>query len=361
MATRPKRPSRPSRADGPPPIDLALQGGGSHGAFTWGVLDALLEDGRLSLEGVSGTSAGAMNAAVLATGWAQGGAAGAREALSRFWAAVAGVPACWGGLGPGAMDLPAWAYNRAQWPGFALWEAWLKLWSPYQLNPLNLDPLRAIVASHVDVQALRRGPLKVFVTATSVRTGQPRSFSGADLGVDALLASACLPHNAQTVLIDGEPYWDGGFSGNPALWPLIYGTKADDVLLVQINPRNHEGIPRTAAEIDDRVNEITFNASLVAELRAIAFVQRLLKEKRVDPRRYKQLRLHRVADEAGLAPFDASSKLNTDPRLLRQLFELGRAAAARWLETELEAVGRHSSLDVEEVFLAKRQARLPAR
>lgn len=352
-------------------LDLALQGGGSHGAFTWGVLDALLEDGRFVFDGVSGTSAGAMNAAVLATGFAQGGADGARQALSGFWQAVSGVPSCFGvigqsdggsGVGEAArLEMPGWIYSRNAWPGLAAWDAWLRLWSPYQRNPFNLDPLRAIVRRFVDVDALRDGPIRVFVAATSVRTGQPRIFSGADLSIEALMASACLPQNAQTVVIDGEPFWDGGFSGNPALWPLVYGTGTDDVLLVQINPREHAGIPRTAAEIDDRLNEITFNASLVAEMRAISFVQRLLRDKRVDPTRYKAMRLHRVADEAGLAQFGASSKLNTDPRLLGTLFTLGRAAAHHWLETCSASVGHDSSLDIGEVFLANRvpQAKRP--
>lgn len=352
MTTGSSRPSRRA-ARKARRIDLALQGGGSHGAFTWGVLDVLLEDGRLEIDGVSGTSAGAMNAAVMACGWAHGGKTGAREALSSFWQALGGVPGCWGALGPPASS-PAWMFNRDQWPGFAMWESWLGQWSPYELNPLNFDPLRELVSAHVDVQSLRNSPIKVFVTATSVRTGQPHVFSGDSLSVDALLASACLPQTAQTVVIDGEPYWDGGFSGNPALWPLIYGMQTDDVLLVQINPLVHEGIPRTAIEIADRLNELTFNASLVAEMRAIAFVQKLLRDKRVDPTRYKALRVHRVADEVGLAPFDASSKLNTDPRLLQTLFELGRAAAGRWLAQESDAVGLRSSLDVEAVFLAGR-------
>lgn len=341
-------------------VDLALQGGGSHGAFTWGVLDTLLADGRLRLDGLSGTSAGAMNAAVLASGWANGGAEGARRALAGFWAAVGGSPGCLGGgtalAGPApGVAWPAWMFNRDLWPGYAAWEAWWRLFSPAQLNPWHLDPLRDIVREHVDVPALRRGPLKVFVTATSVRTGQPRVFSGNDLSVEALMASACLPQTAQTVVIDGEPYWDGGFSGNPALWPLIYGTRTDDVLLVQINPRQHDGIPQTAAEIADRVNEITFNSSLVAELRAIAFVQTLVQQQRVDTQRYRSLRLHRIADEPGLAPFDASSKLNNDPRLLQTLFELGRTAAQGWLARHADDVGRRSTLDVDEVYLAPRR------
>jgi NTE family protein len=353
LSTPARSPARPRR------IDLALQGGGSHGAFTWGVLDALLADGRLTPDGVSGTSAGAMNAAVLATGWAHGGAAAARNALAAFWADVSGSPGCWGAGGavpaaPPGGAWPVWMFNRDQWPGYAASEAWLQMFSPSQLNPLHLDPLRRIVERHVVPQALRTGPLKLFITATSVRTGQPKVFDASNLSVDALMASACLPQTTQAVVIDGEPYWDGGFSGNPSLWPLIYGTKTDDVLLVQINPRVRTEVPSTAIEIADRVNEITFNASLVAELRAIAFVQTLVKEDRVDKTRYRSLRMHRVADEAGLAPFDASSKLNADPRLLQSLFTLGSAAAQRWLAQHADDVGQRGTLDVDEVFLADR-------
>ncbi|MEK8031004.1 patatin-like phospholipase family protein [Ideonella sp. DXS29W] len=345
------------------PIDIALQGGGSHGAFTWGVLDALLEDPRLVPDGISGTSAGAMNAAVLASGYAQGGRTGARENLSAFWRALGGITDCWapapGSLPPpgavsDATTPPAWAFNRDQWPGYALWESWLRLWSPYQLNPFNLSPLRDLVRRHVDEDALRRGPVKVYVTATSVRTGQPRVFSGAELSIDALMASACLPQSAQAVTIDGEPYWDGGFSGNPALWPLIYDTPTHDLLLVQINPLRRENTPVTAADISDRINEITFNASLVAEMRAIAFVQKLLRQRQVDPTRYKDLRLHRIADESGLAPYNASSKLNTDPRLLQALFSIGRGAGERWLAEHADAVGLRSTVDIDKVFLQPR-------
>jgi NTE family protein len=358
-AARRARQTQAHASSAPRTVDLALQGGGSHGAFTWGALDALLEDGRLTFDGISGTSAGAMNAAVLASGWAHGGPAGARQALTAFWHDVSGVAGLWGAVAelplPPGMQAPAWLFNRDQWPAFAAWEAWMRLWSPYQLNPMNLGGLGDVVRRHVDVPALQRGPLKVFVTATSVRTGQPRVFSGKELSVDALLASACLPQIAQTVMIDGEPYWDGGFSGNPALWPLIYGTHTDDVLLVQINPRTHEGVPRTAIEINDRINEITFNASLVAEMRAIAFVQKLIEQGKLSLDEYKNLRLHRVADEEGLAPYDASSKLNTDPRLLQALFDLGRAAGERWLAAHRNDVGRRSSTEIAPVYLAPRQ------
>jgi NTE family protein len=338
-------------------IDLALQGGGSHGAFSWGALDALLADERLQPDGISGTSAGAMNAAVLASGYAQGGRAGAREALASFWGAIGGMEQGWGKAVPQppvALPTPPWAFNRDQWPGYGLWEGWWRLWSPYQLNPFNLSPMRDIVRRHVDEAALKRGPIQVFVTATAVRTGQPRVFSGEELSIDALMASACLPQSSQAVTIDGEPYWDGGFSGNPALWPLVYGTPTHDVLLVQINPLRREALPMTAADIADRLNEITFNASLTAEMRAIAFVQKLVRERKVDPTRYKDLRLHRIADETGLAPYNASSKLNTDPRLLRALFALGRAAGERWLAEHASDVGQRSTLDIDKAFLAPR-------
>lgn len=348
-------------AGAPAAVDLALQGGGSHGAFTWGVLDALLEDGRLGFDGVSGTSAGAMNAAVLATGLARGGPGEARRALAAFWAEVGGTPACFADMAssgaaaaPAPPAWPAWMFNAGNWPGMAALGAWARLFSPAQLNPFNLNPLRDILQRHVDPALVRQGAVKLFITATAVKTGQSRVFTNDDLSIDALLASACLPQLFQAVEIDGEPYWDGGYSGNPALWPLIYGTAADDLLLVQINPLQRDQVPRTAMEIADRVNEITFNASLVSEMRAIAFVQRLVREERVERSHYKDLRLHRIADEAGLAAYGASSKLNSDPRLLQALFALGRQAAQDWLVSHHADVGRRGTVDVGDVFLAPR-------
>jgi NTE family protein len=253
-----------------------------------------------------------------------------------------------------ATAFPAWMFNLDRWPLYGLWDAWLKSFSPAQLNPLDLNPLRDILQRHVDVELLRGGPLKVQVTATAVSTGQPRVFNGAALSIDALLASACLPQLYRAVEIDGEAWWDGGYSGNPSIWPLIYNTEAVDVLLVQINPLVRPGVPGTATEIADRMNEITFNASLVAEMRAIAFVQKLVREQRVSADDYKDLRLHRIADEAGLAPFDASSKLNTDIRLLETLFELGRAAATRWLAEHGDAVGQRGTVDIAATWLKPR-------
>ena len=355
-------------------IDLALQGGGSHGAFTWGVLDRLLQDETLNIAAVSGTSAGALNAAVMASGWAQGGPSGgrlaARRALAAFWQGVSAQAACFGShtmplttLAPNA-DLSR--YNFDQNPAYVWFNSFFRLFTPQQLNPLGLDPLRDLVRQHVDPQALRDSPLAVFVTATSVRSGQPRVFDNragsenADLSLDALMASACLPTLFRPVVIDGEPFWDGGYSGNPSLWPLVYGTEALDLLLVRINPLQRPQVPRTAEEIADRVGEITFNAGLVSELRAIAFVQKLVDEGRVDPGQYKQLRLHMVADDASLAPLHPSSKLNTAPDFLRQLHALGLAAADRWLHKHRRDVGVQSSLDIRREFLEQTRKKAPA-
>jgi NTE family protein len=342
------------------PIDLALQGGGSHGAFTWGVLDRLLEDDALAIDGVSGTSAGALNAAVMATGWAEGGRAGARAALRAFWLDVAAQGGCFGGHAawpvwpPGVIGLGA--FNPDLHPLYVWTQQFLRAFSPYQFNPLDLNPLRTVVARHVREPALRRGPLSLFITATAVRTGQPRVFHRQDLSVDALLASACLPQLFQAVTIDGEPYWDGGYSGNPALWPLIYETRALDLLLVQIAPLARHDLPDTPAEIADRVNEITFNAGLVAEMRAIAFVQRLVQQGTLAEGSYKNLRLHRIVDEDGLGRLAPSSKLVTDRRFLEGLHERGRLAAGQWLAAHRADLGHRGTLDPASTFLAPRRA-----
>jgi NTE family protein len=334
-------------------VNLALQGGGSHGAFTWGVLDALLEDGTLRFDGVSGTSAGALNAALLACGLAEGGAAGARRALGDFWHDLA---TCTGVFGFGGLAArgPLQAFNLDNNPWYGWLNAWSQQWSPYQFNPGNRNQLRELLQRHVREPVLRDGALRLFVTATSVRTGQPKVFSGAELSIDALLASACLPQLFQAVTIDGEPYWDGGYVGNPALWPLLYGTGTADIVLVQLDPLVREGTPTTAVEIADRLNEITFNASLSAEMRAIAFVKKLIRQNRLEAGRYKDVHLHRIADDAALAPLDASSKYNTDVALIERLFAIGRAAARRWLEAHRASVGVASSFDFAAEFLAPR-------
>jgi len=343
-------------------IDLALQGGGSHGAFTWGVLDRLLEDDTLGIAGVSGTSAGALNAAVLATGWAEGERAGAQAALRAFWLDIAtqhtrvgvGFGGCFGAWPRATALAPLAGYNLDRNPFYAWTQQFTRLFSAYQFNPLGSNPLRDVLARHVKPQVLTHGPLPLFITATSVRTGQPRVFDQSDLSIDALLASACLPQLFRAVEIEGEPYWDGGYSGNPAIWPLVYNTDALDVLLVKINPLVRPDTPDTPEEIADRVNEITFNAGLVSEMRAISFVQKLIDEGHLQARNYKNLRLHMVADDEGLAPLHASSKLNTDRSFLEALHALGRAAADRWLLAHRADVRVRGSLDLQGTFLTPR-------
>ncbi len=332
-------------------LDLALQGGGSHGAFTWGVLDRLLQDEQIAFNGISGTSAGALNAAVMATGYQRGQREGAREALAEFWRDVSRS---------GSIFCPASASNTralhdslqlGKLPGYQWVSSFFRSFSPYEFNPLNLNPLRDVLRRHVDEAALRRNGLKLFVTATSVNSGQARVFTGRELSIDALLASACLPLLFQAVEIDGEPYWDGGYTGNPAIYPLIYNTEALDILLVRINPLVREGTPKRSEEIMDRLSEITFNASLMGEMRAIAFVSRLVREGKLDPGKYKALRLHMVADDDGLAPLGANSKFNTDRAFLEQLFEMGQQAADQWLAEHRGDIGVRTTIDVETEFL----------
>jgi len=330
------------RASGCKTVNLALQGGGSHGAFTAGVLDALLDDGRLHFEGVSGTSAGAMNAAVLASALAQAhdGAlddaaarAAARAALRRFWDGV-------GLLGNFMTGVPLPAAQTMM----SMFTPWL---SPAQVNPLGLHPLRRLLRREIDFDCLaRQRRIKVFVSATNVRTGRGEVFSGARLSVDAVMASACLPALFQAVQIGGDHYWDGGYSGNPAIYPLIYETKSADVLLVQINPIETPYNPgASAVDIMERVNEITFNAPLLAEMRAIEFVRRLLAEGRVDPARYKNVLLHRVDGGAALAEFGAASKSRADSAFIGRLYDLGRGAGRDWLRAHFDDVGVRSSVE----------------
>ena len=334
----------------PKKINLALQGGGSHGALTWGVLDALLEDGRFALDGISGTSAGAMNAVAVAHGFAvaaqqhqdardahEAGCALARQTLKSLWEGV-------GGLGGLMWSVPL--------PGMNVLLDMMTQWlSPYQLNPLGINPLRQLLRREINFDLLGASPAgcpQVFICATNVRTGRGEIFSNADLSVDSVMASACLPQAFKAVQINGEYYWDGGYGGNPALHPLTYHTKTCDILLVQINPIEHTKLPDNAEEIINRVNDITFNASLLAEIRAIEFVRRLLAEGKLDEKRYKSLRLHRIDGGALLEPFSSASKLRADLGFLRQLCELGRDAGALWLQTHAADVGKRPTIDLVE-------------
>jgi NTE family protein len=352
MSSRRAATFRPGRK-GSVVVDLALQGGGSHGAFTWGVLDALLEDGRLQFEGITGASAGAMNAVVLAEGWRRGRAErrdpreSARLHLRRFWEGVAALP---NAFAPEwlTQGLPAGVGQ-----GAAAWvDVWTRFFSPYQVNPFDYNPLRSLLAPLIDFDALRaRAPCKLFVCATNVRSGRARVFREHELTCDMLLASAALPLSFRAVEIDGEAYWDGGYMGNPALYPLFYATKSADLLLVQINPLRREHVPDRPQEILERINEISFNASLLHELRAIAFVQRLLDEHRVDASRYKRINLHMIESEQALSRLGAASKSNTSRAFIDELHALGRAAAADWLDRSIHYVGHAPSVRIGDRFL----------
>jgi NTE family protein len=322
-------------------VSLALQGGGAHGAFTWGVLDAILEDGRLAIEAVTGASAGAMNAVVMVEGWLEGGADAARAQLETFWRRVS----LDGTLSPVQRGL--FDQFLAFWSG----EAWLDLlarrFSPYEANPLNINPLRDAVAEIIDFERVRACPgVKVYVTATNVWTGKVAVFEGKDLTADHLMASACLPTVFQAVEIDGQPYWDGGYMGNPALFPLFYGTVTDDILLVQINPVERRHTPRTAREIHNRLNEITFNGNLLRELRAIDFVTRLVEAGKLPEAEYKRVLMHRIDGSGVLDDYEAASRMRADWDFFVTLRDAGRATARRWLETNYAAIGRLGTLDL---------------
>lgn len=330
-------------------VNLALQGGGAHGAFTWGVLDRLLEDGRLAIEGISGTSAGAVNAVVLADGYGRGGRDGAREALHQFWYDVSRE----GSLNPlqrTMMDafMSVWSVATES---FSFLDVAGRFNSPYETNPLDINPLRDALAERIDFDRVNAcAELALFVAATNVFTGKIRVFRKGELSAESVMASACLPFLFRAVEIDGVPYWDGGYTGNPALFPLFGGTKAEDILLVQINPIERRELPRSRREILDRVNEITFNAPLLRELRAIDFVNRLIEENRIETPRYTRNRLHRIDADTALADYGAYTRLDTSWRFLRQLRDLGREAAGFWLSHNYDAVGHHSTLDLRAAF-----------
>ena len=326
-------------------IDLALQGGGSHGAFTWGVLDRLLEEPRLCIAGISGTSAGAMNAAVLADGWTEGGAAGARKALEEYWQRVSRA-AVHSPLQRSPFDrlMGRWTLDTS--PTYIAMDLMSRLFSPYDLNPLGLNPLRDILAESIDFDRLIRSPIKLFVTATNVRTGRGRVFRNSEITADVLLASACLPTMFQAIEIDGEAYWDGGFVGNPTITPLVRETDAHDTILVQINPCERSDMPRSAAEILNRLNEISFNSPLQKELRMIALLRQVVDPGTGEGARWAHMRMHRIMSDL-LAQFGASSKLNTEWDFLAMLRTEGRRAASEFLDASAVDLGKRSTTDLD--------------
>jgi NTE family protein len=337
------------------PINVALQGGGAHGAFAWGVLDKLIEDGRLDIEAVSATSAGAMNAVVMAYGVSIGGMDGARAKLEEFWTEISRAGELYSPVRtmPWEKWFQAYGFQSDFSPTFHAFQAMTHLFSPYQLNPCNFNPLKDVLLKVVDFERLAactRAP-RIFLSATNVRTGKIRVFENAELSVDVVLASACLPYVFQAVEIDGESYWDGGFMGNPAIFPLIYHGASKDVVIVHINPIERKKLPRTAPEIFDRMNEISFNSSLMREMRAIEFVTRLIDDGALDAKKYHRMRIHSIRDDAEMSQLGIATRLNPDWDFLCRLRDAGRLRAEEWLDSHFDMVGETSSVDLAELFL----------
>ncbi len=331
-------------------VDLALQGGGSHGAFTWGVLDRLLEESWLQIAGISGTSAGAMNAAVLVDGFSSGGNAGARDALERYWRSVSRA-AAFSPLQRSLLDrlMGRWSLDSS--PAYLFTDLMSRMLSPYDLNPTGFNPLRKILADNIDFARLAEAPIKLFVTATRVRTGRGRIFRNAEITADVLLASACLPTMFRAIEIDGEPYWDGGYAGNPTITPLVRETDARDTIIVQINPTERAESPRTAADILNRLNEISFNSPLAKELRMIALLRQVADPGTGEGARWAQMKTHRIKSDM-LATFGSSSKLNAEWAFVTKLHGEGRRAASEFLEVHGGDLGERSTADLD-ILLAE--------
>jgi NTE family protein len=329
-------------------VDFALQGGGAHGAFTWGVLDRLLEEAWLRIDGISGTSAGAMNAAVLVDGYADNGVDGARAALENFWRRVARA-ALLSPLRRTPLDvlLGRWTLDHS--PVFVAMDLMARLFSPYDLSPGGANPLRDILAESVDFDRLAKASIKLFVTATNVRTGRGRVFRNSEITPDVLLASACLPTLFQAIEIDGESYWDGGYSGNPTITPLVRECRSQDTILVQINPVERPGLPRSARDILNRLNEVSFNAVLLKELRMIALLRQVAQPDDSESAKWADMRIHRISSDV-MVELGYSSKLNAEWEFLCMLRDEGRRAGDAFLSTHHDDLGRRSTFDLDELL-----------
>ncbi len=350
-------------------INLALQGGGAHGAYTWGVLDYLMEDGRLDIEGITATSAGAMNAAALAHGRSEGGYPRAREMLESFWREVSNAGLLyspvrktpWSGFEEMTAMFNPFAQNFASNFGgghaaaFAMLEAMKSSISPYQFNPLDINPLRDILEKSIDFEEIHLCECtKLFISATNVRTGTQKIFKNKEVSIDVLMASAALPFLFQAVEIDGEDYWDGGYMGNPALWPLFYEAESRDILIVHVNPIERPEIPKEAYTIENRVNEITFNGSLIKELRSIAFVKKLVEEKMLKDKYrndYKNVLIHAIRTDDVMCDLSIASKFDTDWGFLCELRDLGREQARLWLGKNYSNINKIDTVDIHADYL----------
>jgi NTE family protein len=325
--------------------NLALQGGGSHGAFTWGVLDRLLEEKRLDFEGVTATSAGAVNAVVLADGLAAGGREAARDALRLFWQKVSALTSR-SIFQPSAIDRANPKYGLEHSPGYLFMESWTYFASPYQMNPFNYNPLKDLLAKTINFERVRRQQVvKLFVCATNVQTAKVTVFAGKDVGVEQVLASACLPLMMHAVEVDGEYYWDGSFTGNPAIFPLYYDCQARDIIMVHITPAKRPGVPTTSPAIMNRMQEISFNTSLIREMRTIAYLNKLIDDDKASGA--KRTLIHLIEAEDFIRDLSWSSRLNGDWDFLMYLYNNGRERADKWLTANFDRVGVESTVDLQ--------------
>jgi NTE family protein len=331
--------------------NLALQGGGAHGAFTWGVLDRLLEEPSFAIDGISATSSGTINAVMLAHGLTVGGREGAKKALFDFWHRMAET-ATTSILRPSWYDRLTHNHSLEHSPGYFFFDLLSRVLSPYQFNPLNINPLRSVIEEIVDFDRLRREcVVKLFCCATNVRSGKARVFTNNEISVTRVLASACLPNLYQAVEIEGEHYWDGGYLGNPTLFPLIYSCEARDIVIVHVNPTERQDVPTTAPDIMSRINEISFNSSLVREMRAIAFVTKLIDDMSVANGTLKRMLIHAIDADDVMRGLRVNSKLNTDWEFLTYLHKIGRERAGLWLKSHLDKLGVESTVDIRAKYL----------
>lgn len=347
-----KSPARNSKSSEKKKLNLALQGGGAHGAFTWGVLDRLLDDERIKIEGIVGTSAGAVNAAILAYGLETGGPKKAQELLGRFWEFNSEFGKR-SGFQPTVYDKIIGSKGSMEFsPCWQSFDLLSRTFSPYQWNPSHINIFKDIIEEIIDFPVLRNSRnVKLFICATNVLTGRLKVFENKEITPEMILASACLPYLYQAAEINGQYYWDGGYMGNPPIFPVIYNTDCHDVLIVQINPINIPEIPQSANAIFDRVNTLSFNSSLMREMRAIYFVTSLIKSGELDSKKYKLTYIHTIDAEEEMSKLTISSKMNVDMEFLKYLFDIGKEKTDTFLKDHFDKIGKESSTDIAAKFL----------
>ncbi len=340
--------------EGAKKINLAFQGGGSHGAVTWGVADRLLEDDRLDIDSISGSSAGAVNAAAVAYGLHKGGCEGARQSLDHLWSRISEAGEIYSPVRANPFPMNFGPDDLVNAFTYQMFDTVTRAFSPYQLNPFDINPLREILEDCIDFKSLSKcTTTKLFIAATNVRSGKVHIFHTRDASTKVVCASACLPFLFKAVEIKGEHYWDGGYMGNPVLFPFFYEAQTSDIMIVHVNPIERDEVPVTASDIMNRVNEISFNSSLLRELRAISFVQRLLDNDWIKDEyrdRLRNIRIHSIRSDQALENFDVSTKFRTDWAFLTGLKQKGRDIAAAWLDEHFDKIGKESSVDLHAMF-----------